>query len=80
MRHNPNMSSYLQDVPVDQVLNNSDPQNKFKFAFTIEEYWSKVRKDNRKYVKWLARLFKIKDGVWSHLELNMHECTDEDYS
>ena len=41
LRRNPNMSSYKEDIPVDQVLNFQMQENNSKIAFSVEEYWTK---------------------------------------
>ena len=75
------MSSYLQDIPQDEVLNLSSKDNSFKMAFSVESYIKpKVMKNSPEYVKWLFRLFKIKDGVSTHTEIDTHLCTEEDYA
>ena len=51
----------------------------FKFAFTIENYLSSERRDDSAYVKYLARYYIKKDGIWGEKLLSYHECDETDW-
>ena len=73
------MSSYLQELPLDEVVNLSDPENEFKVAISVEDYYSQKMKNSGKYLKWIFKLYIITDGVLTEKMLGTHKCTEEDY-
>ena len=76
-RHNPHMSSYLQDIPQKESVDISDDSYKFKIALSIEDFIdSNEMKNDPKYTKWLFRLYTKENGVASHRELATHRCTE----
>ena len=53
---------------------------KFRFAFTIEGYLDREMKNDPRYVKYLVRIFGIKDGVEYQTFIPYHKCTDADWA
>lgn len=78
-RFNPQISSYLLEVEDDVTINLNDRD--FRLAFSIEDYvWPHRLKDDPAYTKWFARIWGKKEGVPYEKQLDLHLCTDVDYS
>ena len=52
----------------------------WRMAFTIEDGFHTRRIQDSRYVKWIVRLLKTKDGIKSEKRLSYHRCTAEDYA
>ena len=50
----------------------------FRVAFTMENYLTKEPKNDPRYVKWIVRMYKKTDGVFSEDILPFHKCTWDD--
>ena len=60
-KYNPQMSSYLEDVPENEKFTINEKG--FRIAIAIEDYYEpKQLKNDPRYVKWLFRLWGKKDG------------------
>ena len=79
-KHNPNLAQYVEPNVYDmnERLNLNDIN--FRFAFTIEGYLEKTMKADPAYVKYLVRIFGIKDGVEYQDFIPYHKCTDDDWA
>ena len=77
-KYNPNINDYYVDVVVGEKANLND--HNFRVAFTVEDY-NKPRqiKDSEEYVRWVFRVFGIKDNVMFERLIPYHKCTEEDY-
>ena len=62
--------------PLDKIYYN---EMNFRMAFSVEGYWDKERKNDERYVKWMARWwFTTDEGVKSQIFLDLHDCTEEE--
>ena len=53
----------------------------FKFAFSAEGYWDEEMKNDKRYVKWMARhWFTNEAGETKNELLGTHKCTKDDLS
>ena len=49
-------------------------------AVNVEDYHKPYElKDDPKYVKWIFRMYGMRDGVYFQRVLDYHICTDADY-
>ena len=47
----------------------------------MEDYYApRELKNNPEYIKWMIRVYGIKDGVPYNRHITPHPCTDEDYN
>ena len=78
-KHNPQISEVTEKGVLDssEIMNLN--QEGFRFAFTIEGYLDKERKDDPAYVKSLVRLRGLKDGEKINKLLPYHECKESDW-
>ena len=72
LRHNPVVSSFVQQ----NVLTSEDEFNinsmGMPFAFTIEGFIDKETKDDPRYIKSFARMFRTDNGVDSETPISFH--------
>ena len=52
----------------------------FKMAYSVEGYLDNKIKDDPRYVKLLARIFYKTDGKQHEKILDLHKCTEKDWS
>lgn len=52
----------------------------FRMAFTVEGYFDRVRKDDPRYVKWIARLVGSNLGEEYEKILPIRECNENDWA
>ena len=50
----------------------------FKFAFTVESFFERKRKDDPRFVKTIFSLTTHIDGVWTSRVIPYHECSKAD--
>ena len=78
-RQNPVMSELTQKDhigPLDKIYYNDID---FRMAFSLEGYFDNERKDDERYVRWIARTWYTDDnGVEGEIMHNMHLCTEKD--
>ena len=77
-KDNPVVSEVIvQDYysPIDEL---SLKDINFKFAFTVESYYEKKRKDDPRFVKQIFRLSTRKDGVRTSRAIPFHDCSKAD--
>lgn len=79
-KHNPRIGELTEHNFYDYTTQIDLSEIGFKMAFTVEGYLDSKIKDNPKYVKLLARMFYKTDGKQSEKILNMHKCTENDWS
>ena len=77
-KDNPVISEMLIEdyySPTDEL---SLKQINFKFAFTVESYYEKKRKDDPRFVKQIFRLNSKNNGVRTERVIPYHECSKAD--
>ena len=52
----------------------------FRLAFSVEGYHSREMKNKPEYVKYLVRIFGIKEGKEYETIVPYHKCTDADWA
>ena len=79
-KHNPNLAQYTEKniYDLNDVINLNDIN--FRFAFTVEGYLDREMKADPAYVKYLVRIFGIKDGIEYQEFIPYHRCTDDDWA
>ena len=78
--HNPQVAQFTEKTVFD--FNEKLDLNaiNFRLAFTVEGYHSREQKNDPRYVKYLVRIFGIKDGKEYEKFIPYHECTEEDWA
>ena len=79
-KHNPRIGEITEHNFYDYTTQIDLDEIGFKMAFTVEGYLDSQIKDDPKYVKLMARMFYKTDGKQSEKILNLHKCTDNDWS
>ena len=80
IRHNPTLSQYTEFNRFDLNDRLSLNEINFRFAFSVEGYHSKEMKNDPRYVKYLVRVFGIKEGQEYETFIPYHKCTDSDWA
>ena len=52
----------------------------FRLAFSVENYKTRERKDDPRFVKYLVRVYGINEGVEFEEIVPYHRCNDEDWA
>ena len=79
-RHNPQLSSYSRDsIYIDGETVILNEQN-FRIAFAIEGFGDTAIKLDPRYVKYIFRMYGLKNNEPFERILPYHECTEEDYA
>ena len=52
----------------------------FRLAFSVEGYHSREMKNDPRYVKYLVRIFGIKDGKEYETFIPYHRCEEKDWA
>lgn len=77
-RHNPLVNAFEKQLFYDETERLDLHKDEIHIAFNVESLNGSETKDDPRYVKMLARLFTVKDGISSEQVLDLHPCTDED--
>ena len=51
----------------------------FRVALSYESYTTKEFKNDPRYIKWIMRVYGVKDGVYYEYAVPHHLCTEKDY-
>ena len=52
----------------------------FKLAFSVESYFNAEMKADPKYVKYIVRIYGLRNGIEFQEMIPFHKCTDDDYN
>ena len=78
-RHNPGVNAYVEYDAFNDLTYNT-AESDFVMAVSVEDYVTGEVKQDPRFVKWFAELYRVEDGVSESKEFPMHICTDEDYA
>ena len=74
------MSEYFKENEFANGFPVNLKQRNFRMAVNVEDYHKPYElKDDPKYVKWIFRMYGMRDGVYFQRVLDYHICTDADY-
>ena len=76
---NPKTTVHKQDHFYDDNFVYETIENNFRIAVAIEGTLEKVSKINGEFVKLFARISGYRNGSTFSKQIEMHECTEEDY-
>ena len=79
-RHNPTVSQVLEKNVFDYSEQINLNEIGYRIAFSIEGYHSREMKDDKRYVKYLVRIFGKTKGEEYEKFIPFHKCTEEDWA
>ena len=74
--HNPQVAQFTEHTVFDYNEKLDLNEIGFRLAFSVEGYHSREQKNDPRYVKYLVRIFGIKDGKEYERFIPYHKCTD----
>ena len=78
--HNPNVTEHLEKTVFDSSEQLDLNKIGFKLAFSVTGYHSRELKNDPRYVKYLVRIFGIKDGKEYEKFIPYHKCEEKDWA
>ena len=78
-KHNPFISEMTERNIIDYNTRLDLNEIGFKMAFSVEGYLDSEVRDDPRYVKYIVRIFGIKNGVEYQEMIPFHKCTEEDW-
>ena len=79
-KHNPNVSSWVEQGAVTSETILDFKEEGFNIAFGVEGYLDKEIKDDERYVKFFTRLVTQRGGIQSETIIPSKRCSTEDFA